>query len=194
MKKTYLRSGAALLCAATLAACGGGGGGGNIPLIVRVVGITDGTIKLKNNGGDELTTGNAPNGVSFSQAMADDKTYNVTISQEPESAKCTLSNASGKINWYNRTVDVVCQAYPRTLGGSISGLTGRGLILANGASSLNVEAGATSFVFGEKVFHGLTYAVGVLRQPDGQVCTVDGTTGAGKVGAVDITTVTVTCK
>ncbi|MBB3119835.1 hypothetical protein [Pseudoduganella violacea] len=194
MKKTYLRSGAALLCAATLAACGGGGGGGNIPLIVRVVGLTEGSIKLKNNGGDELTTGNAPSGVSFSQAMADDKTYNVTISQESVSAKCTVSNGSGKINWYNRTVDVVCLPYERTLGGSISGLTGRGLTLANGASSLNVEAGATSFVFGEKVFQGLTYAVAVLRQPDGQSCAVVPATASGTVGAVNITNVTVTCK
>lgn len=78
-----------------------------------------------------------------------------------------------------------------TVGGSISGLTGTGLILAdNGADRVTAAAGATSFIFGARVASGGAYAVTVASQPVGQMCTVG--SGNGLVNA-NVTTVVVTC-
>lgn len=193
MKKSYLRSGAVLLCAATLAACGGGSGGGNIPLTVAVSGMTTGTLKLTNNGGDELSIANVYSS-NFSQLMAEDREYNVAVSQQPESAKCDVVNPKGKISWYSHTVNVSCQVYMRSLGGTVTGLTGTGLVLANGSAIVSIAPGASTFVFGDKVPHGVRYTVGVLKQPAGQTCTVDAATAAGTAGSTDITNLIVNCQ
>jgi uncharacterized repeat protein (TIGR03803 family) len=78
-----------------------------------------------------------------------------------------------------------------TVGGSISGLTGTGLVLAdNGADRVTAAAGATSFVFSGTVASGGAYAVSVATQPVGQTCTVG--SGSGMANA-NVTTVVVTC-
>ena len=81
---------------------------------------------------------------------------------------------------------------PRNLlGGTVSGLTGSGLALANGSDVVSVAANATTFSFTNRVTLDAAYGVTILTQPAGQTCTV--TNGSGKMGSVDITNVQVSC-
>ncbi len=80
-----------------------------------------------------------------------------------------------------------------TIGGTISGLTGTGMILQdNGADNLTVAAAAVKFTFATAVASGKPYAVTVLTEPTNpaQTCTV--TTGSG-TAAANVTSVAVAC-
>jgi sugar lactone lactonase YvrE len=77
-----------------------------------------------------------------------------------------------------------------TIGGTVSGLSSSGLVLANGSDTLNVPSGATSFTFATKVSSGASYDVTVTSQPAGGTCTV--TSGQGTATA-NVTSVMVAC-
>jgi hypothetical protein len=80
---------------------------------------------------------------------------------------------------------------PVNIGGSVTGLTGSGLVLQdNGGDSLNVTANG-SFTFKTQVAGN--FAVTVLTQPTSpnQICTV--TNGSGPTGTADVTNVAVNC-
>jgi sugar lactone lactonase YvrE len=78
-----------------------------------------------------------------------------------------------------------------SIGGSISGLSASGLVLAdNGGDHLTVSSGATSFTFATKLQSGATYDVTVATQPTGQTCTVSSGTGSAMA---DVTSAAVSC-
>ena len=61
-----------------------------------------GTLVLQNNASDDLTI--TQDGLfTFSTALADGSSYNVTVKTEPSGQNCTLSNGSGTINSANVT-------------------------------------------------------------------------------------------
>lgn len=79
-----------------------------------------------------------------------------------------------------------------SIGGSVSGLGGAGLILRNnGANDLALDAGATSFQFPTAISAGSGYNVSVLQQPAGQMCTVGN--GAGTQITANVGNVSVVC-
>ncbi|HUN64204.1 MAG TPA: kelch repeat-containing protein [Candidatus Sulfotelmatobacter sp.] len=85
-----------------------------------------------------------------------------------------------------------------TIGGSIQGLTGTGLVLVDTIDgktpdSLTVAANSTTFTFKTSVASGATYAVTVQTQPTnpGQTCAV--TAGSGTVASANVTTVAIAC-
>ena len=78
-----------------------------------------------------------------------------------------------------------------TIGGTVTGLTGPGLVLQNnGGDDLTVNA-AGSFAFATALTNGSAYAVTVKTQPTGQACTV--TNGSGQVAGANITNVAIAC-
>ena len=78
-----------------------------------------------------------------------------------------------------------------TIGGTVSGLTGAGLVLQdNGGDNLTVTANATSFSFSTSVASGGAYSVTVLTQPAGENCKV--TNGSG-TAAANVTNVSLSC-
>jgi uncharacterized repeat protein (TIGR03803 family) len=78
-----------------------------------------------------------------------------------------------------------------SLGGTVSGLSGSGLTLGNGATTVPVAAGATSFTLSSALASGTTYAITVLSQPADQTCTV--AQGSGTIGTANVGNVVVTC-
>jgi 6-phosphogluconolactonase len=81
-----------------------------------------------------------------------------------------------------------------TIGGSVDGLAGSGLILQdNGANDLAI-AGNGSFSFPSSVQAGTAYSVAVKTEPSSpaQTCSVANPTGI--VGALNETTIVVTCR
>jgi 6-phosphogluconolactonase (cycloisomerase 2 family) len=80
-----------------------------------------------------------------------------------------------------------------TIGGTVSGLAGSGLVLRNnGGNDLTVAANG-AFVFAGGLADGATYAVTVRTQPSApaQDCVVGN--GSGTVAAANVANVTVTC-
>lgn len=63
------------------------------------------------------------------------------------------------------------------LGGSVSGLSAPGLVLANLGEGLSVPAGASSFRFGNLLPAGAAYSITVQTQPTGLSCSVFGGSG-----------------
>ncbi|MBK9502396.1 MAG: hypothetical protein IPO06_24045 [Leptospiraceae bacterium] len=78
-----------------------------------------------------------------------------------------------------------------TIGGTISGYTGSGLVLSDGTESLTVTTSATIFTFSAKRAGGYSYTVTVGTQPSTQTCTV--TSGTGIVASSNVTSVSVAC-
>lgn len=79
-----------------------------------------------------------------------------------------------------------------SIGGTVSGLSGSGLVLQdNGGDNLAVSANGT-FTFATKVNSGAAYAVTVLTQPSNPAQTCAVTNGSGTASA-DVTNVAVAC-
>lgn len=82
----------------------------------------------------------------------------------------------------------------KTVGGSLVGLSGSGLVLQNNAGDdLAVSSSSTSFSFARALATGAAYSVTVKTQPGSpiQVCSV--TNGAGTVGSINITDIVIIC-
>lgn len=92
-----------------------------------------------------------------------------------------------------RLEDAIAPVELATIGGSVAGLLGSGLILQdNGTDDLQIGMNGP-FVFPTKVRNGNGYAVTVSSQPSNptQTCSVAG--GAGTVKGANVTDVSVTC-
>lgn len=77
------------------------------------------------------------------------------------------------------------------VGGTITGLTGTGLVLADGANRLEVPPNSTTFTLPAKVDIHADYNIIVVSQPTRQTCSV--VNAAGMAGAAAVTIVRVTC-
>jgi hypothetical protein len=105
-----------------------------------------------------------------------------------------VSNGSGTVGNGNvTTVAVSCSTSDFTVGGSVGGLAGSGLVLQNnGGDNLSIGADG-GFTFPTGVPSGAPYNVTVAVQPSGptQSCTVEN--GSGVVGGENINNVAVSC-
>jgi len=155
--------------------------------------LTGRSVTLLDNGGGALKV--TKNGAfTFKTGLVSGAAYDVTISVQPSGETCTVTAGSGTVGTSDVTsVAVACTPKSYTIGGTVSGLsTGASVtLLDNGGDSLKVTANG-AFTFATPVASGAAYKVTVSVQPTGETCTV--TKGAGKVVAVDVTTVVVACK
>ena len=77
-----------------------------------------------------------------------------------------------------------------TIGGAVSGLKSSVVLRNNGGDDLTVTAN-TTFTFATSISDGSPYAVTVLTQPNGQICTVSA--GSGTVSGGNVSSVAVKC-
>jgi uncharacterized repeat protein (TIGR03803 family) len=139
-----------------------------------------------------LTIGGGASSFTFVAQVPGGASYTVTIAAQPTGETCTVANATGTIDGANvANVVVTCSGQAYALGGSVSGLTGNGLVLSNGTDSVAVPSGATSFTLPTPVAYSSSYTVSVTAEPGGQSCTV--TNGAGTMPAAAVTSVAVSC-
>ena len=198
--------GLGILLAAALAACSGGGGGIGVPppppppqtytVGGAVSGLAGTGLVLQDNGGNDLAVA-ASGSFTFSTALAGGTAYSVTVKTQPTSPwqTCAVTSASGTVGSANVTnVTVACTTNTYTIGGTVSGLTGSGLVLQNNAGDdLTVAANGTSFVFSTPIASGAAYAVTVKTRPTGPSQTCAATAATGTVGGANVTNVAVTC-
>ena len=156
-----------------------------------VSGLSGAGLVLRNNGADDLAV-TANGSFTFATALTSGSSYSVTVRTHPSGQTCTVSGGSGTISSANVTsVTVSCIVNRYTIGGSVSGLTGTGLVLRNnGADDLAVTANG-SFTFATALTSGSSYSVTVRTQPSGQTCTISG--GSGTVPNANVTSVVVSC-
>jgi hypothetical protein len=151
---------------------------------------------LQNNGADDLAM-NADGAFTFPTKLASGAQYNVTVRTQPSdpNQSCTVANARGTIgNADVGNVVVSCSTADFTIGGTVHGLEGSGLVLRNnGGDDLNID-GNGDFHFDTALPSGARYDVKVAAQPSNpnQTCTVE--QGSGTVGSSNVTNIVVTCE
>ena len=185
-----------------LSACGNGrgslqeGSGGQASYTVggTVSGLSGAGLVLQNNSGNDLAL--SANGTfSFTGTVTNGTAYAVTVLTQPSNPAqtCTVTNGTGTVTNANVTsVAVTCTTGTFTVGGTVTGMTGSGLVLQNNGRDDLAIAGDGGFTFATQIATGASYNVTVLTQPSNpaQTCTV--TNGTGTVAAA-VTNVTVTC-
>ena len=144
------------------------------------------------NGTDTVSVASGATGFTLPTSVAQGGNYTVTVQTQPAGEQCSLTNSTGTIAGASVTnVAVACAAASHALGGTISGLSAPGLVLANGSDTVSPAAGALAFTFPTLVAQGGAYAVGVRSQPTGTTCSVGN--GTGTMGSSDVATVQITC-
>ncbi len=158
-----------------------------------VTGLVGSGLVLQTNGTNNVSVSSSGNYV-FS-TLASGSNYTVTVMTQPSSPAqtCVVANDTGKVTTANvSNVAITCTTNSYAISGSVSGLSGAGLVLqTNGANAVSI-AGSGSYTFAT-LPSGSAYAVTVMTQPGNpsQTCTVGN--GTGTVISADVTNVSITC-
>ena len=161
-----------------------------------VAGLEGSGMVLQNNLGDDLAV-EANGAFTFPTRLDNSAAYDVTVLAQPNTPDqdCVVSNGSGVISDANVTsVQVNCTPTTRfSVGGTVSGLEGAGLVLQNNlGDDLAVEANG-AFTFPTRLDDSEAYDVTVLAQPNTpeQDCVVSN--GSGVIPNANVTSVEVNC-
>jgi len=156
-----------------------------------VSGVTGSGLVLSNNG-TTLPVGAGATTFAFTSGLATGTAYEVMVLSSPVGLLCSVAAGSGTIGAANvNNIAVTCTAQNHSVGGTISGLTADGLVLANNGATVTLNSGATQFTFSTLIATGTPYAVTVQTAPAGFTCSV--ANGTGTMGTADISNVVVTC-
>ena len=160
-----------------------------------VTGLSGSGLVLQDNHGDDLAI-SAAGTFAFATAVDSGATYTVSVKTQPSNPAqaCQVSGGSGTVGAADVTsVSVNCAVSTYTVGGTVSGLVGTGLVLENnGADDLSVTGNGT-FAFATPVASGQAFAITIKAQPGtpAQVCSVS--QGTGTVASTNVTSVAVVC-
>jgi hypothetical protein len=145
-----------------------------------VSGLTGAGLVLLDNGSGNLSVSANATSFTFPNLLPSGSLYNVTVLTQPAGESCAVSDGSGTASSQVTGVSIACKA-AYTIGGSVYGLTGTGLVLQdNSGNNVAVASTDTSYVFtfdGAIPSGGAPYSITVLSNPAGQACTVSGATG-----------------
>ena len=160
-----------------------------------VTGLVGSGLVLQNNGGDDLAV--LTNGeFGFPSPIASGAAYSVTVQTQPSSPSqsCSVANGTGTIGSADVTnVTVTCATGTFTIGGTVTGLQGSGLVLRNNGGDDLTIPGNGPFQFPAMLASGATYSVSVRTNPSNpaQNCAV--TNATGTVNGSSVTNVAVNC-
>jgi len=157
------------------------------------------SVILQNNGGDSLTI-TANGAFTFKTAVTGPTdAYAVTVLTQPSSPNqiCTVASGSGTASANVTNVAVTC-VLSYTIGGTVTGVVGTGLVLQNSSNleqlPISAANGNQTFTFKNFVPTGTAYTVTIFAQPTGptQTCVVTPSTASGTATA-NITSVAINC-
>jgi 6-phosphogluconolactonase (cycloisomerase 2 family) len=156
-----------------------------------VTGLT-GSVTLANNGGDARAV-TAAGAFTFVTPLATGSAYAVTVTSQPANQTCIVASGSGAMASANITgVTVSCATNTFTVGGSVTGLAGSGLVLQNNGGDNLARAADGAFTFTTPVASGGAYSVTVATQPSAPAQTCAATSNSGTISA-NVANVTITC-
>ena len=157
----------------------------------QVAGLSGSGLVLQDNGGDNLNVSKGGT-FTFATGLSKGATYSVTVFTQPTnpSQDCTVANGSGTVTTNVGNIVITCSAGTLSVGGSVSGLAGSGLVLQNdGGDNLTIK-GNGAFTFDTLVSSGSNYNVTVATQPTdpSQTCTVTNGSGTatGNISSVQV--------
>lgn len=162
----------------------------------NVTGLTGSGLVLQNNLGDDVSV-NAVGTFTFPTLLASGDAYDVTVKTQPSSPwqTCLVDKKSGTVTTKDvDSISIHCTTDQKTVGGTISGLSGTGAKIAlNDTTTLDLTAGQTSFTF-PAIDSGAGYRVSVVKQPTGPLQTCSVTDGMGTVADKNVTSVKLVCE
>ncbi len=161
-----------------------------------VSGLAGQGLVLHDNGGDDLTI--SQNGAfAFPTTLQGTQSFSVSVAAQPFGPYqiCTVSDGEGTVGAADvATILVTCQGSPfLSIGGTVLGLRGSGLVLRDdGGDDLPIAANG-SFTFPTQLQENVPFRITVLTQPAAplQTCTIS--QGSGVVGTADVSSIGVTC-
>src|SRR5271167_2898113 len=157
------------------------------------------SVILQDNGGDALTL-SASGPFTFKPPVTGPTdAYAVTLNTQPTAPNqiCTVANGSGTATANVTNVAVTC-VLSYTIGGTVTGLVGTGLILQNSSDTeqlpISAANGNQPFTFKNLVPTGTAYTISISAQPTGpvQTCVITPGTASGTATA-NVTSVAITC-
>lgn len=130
---------------------------------------------------------------AFSEKVAFDGRYEVTVGTQPTGQRCSVSNGTKSgVNADVDNISVICSVTSFPVGGTIRGLPpGERVILRNNDAEMSRVESDGSFAFKTPLAYGSSYNVFVrsIDQPDSATCTVDNGTGVVTKAVLDIAVV-----
>ncbi len=179
-------------------------GGFDVSHLYNVGGTVQGLVGtglvLEGDGVEDITIKPAANGAAvaftFPTPIPAGAPYSVVVKTQPTSPSqtCTVANGSGTISTGDvNSIVVSCVTKTYSLGGTVTGFMGQGLILQNNGADPYAVPFNGAFTLPTKVAAGSMYAVTVSSNPTNptQTCTV--AMGTGTVADADITNIAITC-
>jgi len=163
-----------------------------------ISGLAGSRLQLRLNNEPPLEVPAGATSFTFASLLASGTSYIVRVTHNPSdpAQECVVRNdtESGRVANANITnVVVTCATRNFSIGGTVSGLQGDGLVLQkNGADDIAIASNGR-FTFQTQQASATDYTVTVRTQPvnPSQTCTIARATG--KVGSGDVTNVAVTC-
>ena len=133
---------------------------------------------------------------TFTNKLAYGSSFNLAVTDAapkggPGVPLCVLDSASGTVGPADVILTLTCSADNFSLGGTITGLTGSGLVLQNNGAGDTPITSAGPFTMADLVPKDSGYNVTVKNQPIGQICLV--TNGSGTMGTTNIASVSISC-
>ena len=184
-----------LIFLAFLTACGSGSGGHEYRVGGTVSGLEGSGLVLRNNDTDDLEITD-DGAFRFATPLDEGEDFRVTVAAQPAGPlqTCTVNDGSGTVDGAAvSAVRVMCSTNSYSVGGTVSGLKGSGLVLRNNDGDDLEIAGDGAFGFDAPVADGADFRVTVAAQPVGplQTCTVNG--GSGTIDGAAVGAVRVVC-
>lgn len=163
-----------------------------------VSGLAGGEVVLQLNGTEELTV-NANGRFKFPKALASGSPYAVAVKTQPSSPvhqTCAVDHGSGNMAGAAiKNVSVNCTTNSYAVGGTVKGLSGKGLKLVlelKGVKEVEIAKNG-NFVFPEvRLPDGSDYNVAIKGTPAGHTCEIEAVNTAADNDTLNI--VAVTCK
>lgn len=159
-----------------------------------VAGLAGSGLVLQLNGTTDLPV-SASGNFHFLKPLAKGSTYTVTVKSSPASPvkqTCTVNQGSGTVSGAAvNNIAVTCITSTFAVGGTVSGLSGKGLVLQlNGANDLAVEKNGNYIFPGVRLPDGSDYSVAIKTMPARQKCLIKPTSAAFDKDTLNIVSVT----
>lgn len=163
-----------------------------------VSGLSGSGLVLQLNGATDLPI-SANGNFHFPKPLAKGSAYAVTVKSSPSSPvkqTCTVNQGSGTVGGAAvNNIAVTCTTNAFAVGGTVSGLSGKGLVLQlNGANDLAVEKNGKFIFTGTRLPDGSDYSVAIKTMPARQKCVIKPVSAAFDKDTLNIVSVTCTRK
>lgn len=159
-----------------------------------VSGLPGSGLVLQLNGATDLPV-SANGNFHFPKSLAKGSAYTVTVKSSPSSPvkqTCTVNQGSGTVAGAAvNNIAVTCTTNTFAVGGTVSGLSGKGLVLQlNGANDLAVAKNGKYIFPGVRLPDGSDYSVAIKTMPARQKCLIKPISAAFDKDTLNIVSVT----